>query len=304
MPEKKMIDWEAYRKGLRELEKSGTPPDTLNHQPRLPPPDNQADPGTELLRQQARNAGQTARSLAAGNVGLHLGDLLGAGDAPVADFNEKPVLEAFGKHDQLMRLLGDRLTQNYRQRLTLQDKADRQAAETTARRLLQNERAAQQLSLQQHRQLLDAATYKVPEPQQEAKKRNGTQPRGTTAAKSTGTARHRAGEQPFRIADTDGQHLMGYWNLTPDEAAQILQTAIDLGDQAQLDYVSRLTGGSATNRQTTTAQVMALRQKAMSGNASARQRMVQLLTAIIPSLRGKKVIDGILDARYERRQHR
>ena len=49
---------------------------------------------------------------------------------------------------------------------------------------------------------------------------------------------------------------------------------------------------------------MALRQKAMSGNASARQRMVQLLTAIIPSLRGKKVIDGILDARYERRQHR
>lgn len=115
MPEKKMIDWEAYRKGLRELEKSETQPDVANHQPRLPPPDNQTDPGTELLRQQARNAGQTARSLAAGNVGLHLGDLLGAGDAPVADFNEKPVLDAFGKHDQLLRLLGNRLTQNYRQ---------------------------------------------------------------------------------------------------------------------------------------------------------------------------------------------
>lgn len=298
----KMIDWEAYRKGLDELKKSTTDePTAANAKPRLPASANTSDPGAELLRQQARQAGVVARNLAAGSVGLHLGDLAGGGDAPVADYNEKPVFEDFNKHDQLLRLLGDRLTQNYRQRLTLQDKADRQAAETTARRLLQNERAAQQLSLQQHRQLLDAA-ISTPAAAQKAAEKTAKTGASTAARRTSTTGWTLASERPYRIADTDGQTLRGYWNLTPDEAAQILQTAIDLGDQAQLDYVARLMGAGTANRQTTSAQVMSLRQKALNGNASARQRMVQLLSAIIPSLKGKKLIDGILNARYERRR--
>lgn len=298
----KMIDWEAYRKGLDELKKSTTDePTAANAKPRLPASANTSDPGAELLRQQARQAGVVARNLAAGSVGLHLGDLAGGGDAPVADYNEKPVFEAFNKHDQLQRLLGDRLTQNYRQQLSLQAMADRQAAADEARAQRQLAHDAQLLKQQQHRLLLEAA-ISTPAAAQKAAEKTAKTGASTAARRTSTTGRTLASERPYRIADTDGQTLRGYWNLTPDEAAQILQTAIDLGDQAQLDYVARLMGAGTANRQTTSAQVMALRQKAMSGNASARQRMVQLLTAIIPSLRGKKVIDGILNARYERQR--
>ena len=298
----KMIDWEAYRKGLDELKKSTTDePTAANAKPRLPASANTADPGAELLRQQARQAGVVARNLAAGSVGLHLGDLAGGGDAPVADYKEKPVFEAFSKHDQLQRLLGDRLTQNYRQQLSLQAMADRQAAADEARAQRQLAHDAQLLKQQQHRLLLEAASS-TPAAAQKAAEKTAKTGASTAARRTSTTGRTLASERPYRIADTDGQTLRGYWNLTPDEAAQILQTAIDLGDQAQLDYVARLMGAGTANRQTTSAQVMSLRQKALNGNASARQRMVQLLSAIIPSLKGKKLIDGILNARYERRR--
>lgn len=300
----KFIDWEAYKKGLQQLKE--TTGENAANPPSPPRPIKVAEPpdqGAELLREQAQNAAQTARKLAAGNVGIHLGDLKGGGDAPVADYHAQPLLAAFQKHEQLQQKLGERLTQNYRQRLNLQAQADKQASDLQGRRQLQQERATQQLQLQQHRQLLDAVTQKQPDEQKQPVKTAAANTQKPAAARRNySQGRGRAVEQPFRIADTDGQTLKGYWNLTPDEAAQILQTAIDLGDQAQLDYVARLSGAGSANRQTTTAQVLTLRQKALNGSASARQRMAQLLSAIIPSLKGKKVIDGILNARYERRK--
>lgn len=297
----KFIDWEAYKKGLQQLKNANeAEPKTAPPQPKPTATAMPNDEGAELLKQQTHQAEQTARKFAAGNIGIHLGDVQGRGDAPVADYEPQPMFASFQKHAQLQRQLGDRLSQNYRQRLTLQSQADKQAAELEGRRQLQQERADLQLKQQQHRQLFDAAVQQEPEAQkQNTQPATKTQSKSTTVRKTYNTGRGRSAEQPFRIADTDGQTLKGYWNLTPDEAAQILQTAIDLGDQAQLDYVAQLSGADSANRQTTTAQVLSLRQKALNGNASARQRMAQLLSAIIPSLKGKKVVDGILNARYE-----
>lgn len=286
----RLIDWDAYRNLQQQLKEANPQPtsNTPNHETDFQPP---ADNGTELLARQVQESASRLRTQALGNLGMQLGNLQGQGLAPVQREDPQPLLSAFKRHDQLREKLGDRLDQQYRQRLSL----DAQHQKLLSEQLLQQQKGEQQLQ----KQLLEAATNQTSETET-SQSLPDTKP--ATPHRRTASGRGRTADRPFRIADTDGSTIKGYWNLTPDTAAQILQTAIDLGDQAQIDYVTRLAGtGSSADRKTTTARLMALQQKALMGNADARQRMASLLSAIIPSLRGKKVIDGILKANYSRK---
>lgn len=301
---KHLIDWGAYKQGLAQLNSmnhSAQPPSAdIGNRARDHPP---ADEGTAELQKLADRQQKVAETLALGNVGQHLGDWQGRGLAPVKDDDgTKMVFDAMAHHDQLQRLLGERLHQNYSQRLKLGADADQQKTDNELKMGLQQLKGEQELQRLQHRQLFDAAVQTMvddPKPPTAPKT-----PEKTTVVRRTQGSRGKSADKPFVIADTDGRQVFGHWNLTTDEAAQVLQTAIDLGDQAQLDYVSRLVGTDAgADRRTTTARLMALQQKALMGNADARQRMVQLLSAIIPSLKGRNVIDGILRPKYQKSPH-
>lgn len=303
-----LIDWEAYKQGLRQLgtdgkaEEPAADPATTANSPREPTPPA-PDPGAELLARQASEARQQAQAWAWGSVGRHLGNLQGEGLAPThAEPEPQPPMAANRHLAELQRLLGERLHQNYQQRLKMDGDAQRRADQRQLQLDLNRQASGQAMQRQQQRQLFQAATQTlVSDPKAEAAA-EARAASAKAAKRQGGSGNRRKVEMPYSIADTDGKQVFGHWNLTADEAAQVLQTAVDLGDQAQLDYVAHLAGADGNaDRKATTARLLSLQQKALMGNADARQRMVRLLSAILPSLKGKRVIDGILEQRYVNR---
>lgn len=295
---RKLIDWDAYKQGMEQLANTPVAETMPNERGRSPTP-LPAD-GIDLLAEQTDTAADTARIVAMGHLGKQLGATQGQGDAPVQEEPAEPVFTAMKHHADLQRQLGNRLAENYRQHFRLEG----QNLANEARRDLQQLKGDQQLQRQQQHDVLLASTQTATNSQGSSSGDFNQQLVADKPAPKAATHRglvQRGANAPFRITDTDGQTVRGHWYLTPDEAAQVVQTAMDLGDQAQLDYVARLVGAEqGTDRQETSARLMALQQKALMGNADARMRMTQLLSAIIPSLKGRKLIDGILNSRYQK----
>jgi hypothetical protein len=263
----------------------------------------------ELLavrRTDAERAAADVAVSAAADLGKSVGDLQGKGLPPVGR-NAPLLLPAMNRYDALRERYGGELRHLYDDRLR---QGERRAAGHLQQNLL---RQRGELTLENHLQqrLLDAATTSKSVVNAQGTSlfdsgvkrdavlmgRGGGGGRGGSAAGRGGRGAG-GGNDRYSIADTDGRSVRGMWVVSADEAAQIIQTAIDLGNDAQLDYIGRLVGAKDHSRKGVSVRAQLLLNQGMKSGSAGHARTAQLLSAIIPSLRGKRVIDGILRRCY------
>ena len=263
----------------------------------------------ELLavrRTDAERAAADVAVSAAADLGKSVGDLQGKGLPPVGR-NAPLLLPAMNRYDALRERYGGELRHLYDDRLR---QGERRAAGNLQQNLL---RQRGELTLENHLQqrLLDAATTSESVVNAQGTSlfdsgvkrdavltdRGGRGGRGGSAAGRGGRGAG-GGNDRYSIADTDGRSVRGMWVVSADEAAQIIQTAIDLGNDAQLDYIGRLVGAKDHSRKGVSVRAQLLLNQGMKSGSAGHARTAQLLSAIIPSLRGKRVIDGILRRCY------
>jgi hypothetical protein len=246
---------------------------------------------------------------AAADLGKSVGDLQGKGLPPVGR-NAPLLLPAMNRYDALRERYGGELRHLYDDRLR---QGERRAAGHLQQNLL---RQRGKLTLENHLQqrLLDAATTSKSVVNERGTslfdsgvKRDavltdrggrGGRGGGGGGAGRGGRGGVGGGNDRYSIADTDGRSVRGMWVVSADEAAQIIQTAIDLGNDAQLDYIGRLVGAKDHSRKGVSVRAQLLLNQGMKSGSAGHARTAQLLSAIIPSLRGKRVIDGILRRCY------
>ena len=106
---------------------------------------------------------------------------------------------------------------------------------------------------------------------------------GSAAGRGAGSRGAGGGNDRYSIADTDGRSVRNMWVVSADEAAQIIQTAIDLGNDAQLDYIGGLVGAKDHSRRVSVRARLLLNQGMKSGSAG-HARTAPAASAIIPSL--------------------
>lgn len=254
----------------------------------------------ELLavrRTDAERAAADVAVSAAADLGKSVGDLQGKGLPPVGR-NAPLLLPAMNRYDALRERYGGELRHLYDDRLR---QGERRAAGHLQQNLL---RQRGELTLENHLQqrLLDAATTSksVVNAQGTSLFDSGVKRDAVLTGGGRGGRGGSAGggNDRYSIADTDGRSVRGMWVVSADEAAQIIQTAIDLGNDAQLDYIGRLVGAKDHSRKGVSVRAQLLLNQGMKSGSAGHARTAQLLSAIIPSLRGKRVIDGILRRCY------
>jgi hypothetical protein len=254
----------------------------------------------ELLavrRTDAERAAADVAVSAAADLGKSVGDLQGKGLPPVGR-NAPLLLPAMNRYDALRERYGGELRHLYDDRLR---QGERRAAGHLQQNLLR-QRGEQTLENHLQQRLLDAATTSksVVNAQGTSLFDSGVKRDAVLTGGGRGGRGGSAGggNDRYSIADTDGRSVRGMWVVSADEAAQIIQTAIDLGNDAQLDYIGRLVGAKDHSRKGVSVRAQLLLNQGMKSGSAGHARTAQLLSAIIPSLRGKRVIDGILRRCY------
>ena len=231
---------------------------------------------------------------------LALGDLTGKGDVNVSPSEMPAIIREQERQTQRKEQQTAVLQQQQENlRLKLNHKENLQKQQQTATRQLQLDKTAADAALKKELQS-DKHQHQLKLAEIHASTKSAAKNSPTT--KETQKTHAPLALTPFHITDTDGKQVHGYWSISPDTASQLIQTAIDLGDAAQMDYIRKLTGANPNaDRRSVSAKALVLQNRMVSGQMGARSRMMALLSAIIPSLRGKGLIDGLLEASYVKR---
>ena len=107
------------------------------------------------------------------------------------------------------------------------------------------------------------------------------------------------------MSEKGENNLSGQWTLNAQQAATLVQTALEQKGSPYAQLAANaldMNEAEAAQPQKIQHRVQQLLTQSHAGNAQAQAKMEKLMQALVPALKGKGVVDGLLQSAYKSRK--